>query len=155
MIELSELEQLVEMVQRSNIRDLTLRQGEARLVLRKQGPEEVKTQSTALVVQNREATSYYEEEGAISEAVFASTEPEEASTLPITAPMVGIFHHVKPMVGLGARVTEGQVIGVIEAMRLVNEVTAPSDGVISDLVIEDGQPVEYGQTLYILDPQAG
>lgn len=79
-------------------------------------------------------------------APLAEPAPEPARTL--LAPMVGIFHHAEPPPPFGAAVRVGQVIGYIESMKLMNEVLAEEAGQITDVLAEDGAPVEYGQPLY-------
>lgn len=151
-MDIAELERLLELVRNANIRELTLRQGEARITLRKAPPVETTT-GTALVAVYGEETDYLAEtaEGQdLSAAGNGAPVATPVASLQITAPLVGVFRHVKPIIGLGARVTEGQVVGVIEAMKLVNEVTAPFDGAVTDVLVEDGMPVEYGQALFIL-----
>ncbi|HLV80443.1 MAG TPA: biotin/lipoyl-containing protein [Chthonomonadaceae bacterium] len=145
-MDFAELERLLELIRDANIRELTLRQGESRLTLRKTPSRDLSAPPGALVPV---AVEMAEEADVLSieETVFL---PEGPSGVPIIAPLVGIFRHVKPMVGLGAQVTEGQVVGVIEAMRLINDVTAPATGTVLDVLVEDGLPVEYGQTLFLL-----
>lgn len=69
----------------------------------------------------------------------------------ITAPMVGIFHAADDLTEPGARVTSGQVVGAIESMKLLNDVVSPFTGVIREVLVEDGAPVEYGQPLYRIE----
>ena len=73
----------------------------------------------------------------------------------ITSPMVGTFYRAPspgaaPFIEVGDTVKKGQVIGIIEAMKLLNEVEADKDGVVQAFAAENGQPVEYGQPLVIL-----
>jgi biotin carboxyl carrier protein len=56
------------------------------------------------------------------------------------------------MVGLGAKVKEGQKIGTIQAVKLQTDLTSPTDGIVVDVFIEDGHPVEYGHTLFTIRP---
>ncbi|MHB0913054.1 MAG: acetyl-CoA carboxylase biotin carboxyl carrier protein [Armatimonadota bacterium] len=63
----------------------------------------------------------------------------------ITAPMVGIFHAVQEMAGSTIRL--GQVIGSIESMKLMNDVVSDHEGVVVEMLVDDGTPVEYGQHL--------
>lgn len=77
----------------------------------------------------------------------------EAGPLALTAPMVGLFHHARPPVRYGALLTPGQVVGNIESMKLMNEVTAEPGGRVLEVLIEDGSPVEYGQPLFRLSPE--
>lgn len=68
----------------------------------------------------------------------------------LTAPMVGIFHHTEPPLSFGADIKIGQVIGSIESMKLMNEVTAEEGGRLTDILVEDGAPVDYGRALFQL-----
>ena len=79
-------------------------------------------------------------------------EPEVVlpETYTLTASMVGIFHHTTPPLPYAALVTEGQVIGSIESMKLMNEVSAEYGGRIIETMTEDGAAVEYGQPLFRL-----
>lgn len=68
----------------------------------------------------------------------------------LLAPMVGIFHQAQPPLSFAAAVRVGQVIGYIESMKLMNEVLAEDAGKITDVLTENGAPVEYGQPLFRL-----
>lgn len=87
--------------------------------------------------------------------------PDEAATstgpFVVTAPAVGIFRRsaggkAEPPVSEGDTVTVGQVVGAVEAMRILNRVQTERSGVVDRLLVQDGQPVEYGQGLLILRP---
>ena len=74
----------------------------------------------------------------------------------LRSPQVGTFYlsaepHGEPFVREGSIVEPGQVIGLIEAMKLINEVEAEVGGVVRRVLVEDGQPVEYGQALFELE----
>jgi biotin carboxyl carrier protein len=145
-----ELERLVELVQRANISELTLRQDAARITIRKT-PQEAG--GGALIPYADEGGFYQNDTGedvAAAEPLHAA-EPEP---IIIFAPLVGHFRHIKPMVGMGARVAKGQVVGVIEAVKLINEITSPASGRITDVLVDDGQAVEYGQELFAVQPEA-
>ncbi len=78
----------------------------------------------------------------------ASAAPALASD--ILANRVGIYHSAKPPIESGMEVALGQIIGYIEAIKLMNEVRAASEGTVSELYVKDGMPVEYGQPLFKL-----
>lgn len=84
----------------------------------------------------------------------AAAEPKVEGT-PLTSPMVGTFYRApspgaKPFVEVGDTVKKGQTVCIIEAMKLLNEVEAETDGVVKEICVENGQPVEYGQNLLII-----
>lgn len=84
--------------------------------------------------------------------------PESESRLyTVSSPIVGTFYRAPapdaaPFVETGARVKKGQVLCVIEAMKLMNEIESEVDGVISRILVENGHPVEYGEPLFLIDP---
>jgi biotin carboxyl carrier protein len=80
-------------------------------------------------------------------AVDAAAAPEP---IRLWAPMVGVFYHAEPPLPFGAEIKPGQVVGCIESMKLMNDVRAEQAGSLTDILIEDGAPVEYGQTLFRL-----
>ena len=78
-------------------------------------------------------------------AQAAKPQPEEHL---ITAPMVGMFHMVEGVARVGASVSEGQVVGSIESMKLGNDIIARISGTVLEVLVEDGMPIEYGQPLF-------
>ena len=142
-MEISELERLAALVRRHNISELTLRQGEARVTLR----------APALEAEAFGDEEPYDDGEAVTDERSDAASSAAPGQVTVTAPLVGVFHHIKPVVGLATRVTAGQVMGVIEAMRLVNEVTSPANGVVTDVVIEEGAAVEFGQPLFVVETE--
>ena len=147
------MQALVDLVQRSGISELTIKQGDSRITLKKSVGSEVATYSTGDITESSTSDGSYEV------ATFRypqhSVQPEadvEREEVPVTSPLVGVFHHVKPIVGPGARVKAGQVVAVIEAMKLITEVTTPTDGAVVETFVEDGMAVEYGQPLMLVNP---
>ena len=75
----------------------------------------------------------------------------------IKSPMVGTYYRAPapgspPFIEVGKTVTPGDVLCIIEAMKLMNEIEAEQAGRISKILVEDGQPIEFGETLFLLDP---
>ena len=82
--------------------------------------------------------------------------PAASAGTPVKAPIVGTFYAASspdaaPYVGVGDRVQEGQVLCIIEAMKLMNEIEAESSGVIREILVSNAEPVEFGQTLFIIE----
>jgi acetyl-CoA carboxylase biotin carboxyl carrier protein len=83
--------------------------------------------------------------------------PPAAHLKEIRSPMVGTFYKApepgaEPYVKVGNRVTPGQTVCIIEAMKIMNEIEAEIAGVVREISVEDGQPVEFGQALFRVDP---
>jgi len=90
-------------------------------------------------------------------AVAAASAASEAHLLTIEAPMVGTFYRApspdaQPFVRDGDRVKKGQVVCIIEAMKLMNEIESKVAGRVVKVLVENAQPVEYGQPLFLVEP---
>jgi len=86
-----------------------------------------------------------------------AAEPPKAPALEVKSPMVGTFYKSpepgsKPYVAVGDRVSKGQIVCIIEAMKIMNEIESEYAGVVKEILAQDAQPVEYGQVLYKIDP---
>ena len=146
-MDLRKLKTLIDLVSESGVAELEITEGEdhVRIVNRP-------TVSAAPVVQAPAAVTV----AAVPAAAPAPAQDAAQAALPtITSPMVGTFYRAPspgaaPFIEVGDTVKKGQVIGIIEAMKLLNEVEADKDGVVQAFAAENGQPVEYGQPLVIL-----
>jgi acetyl-CoA carboxylase biotin carboxyl carrier protein len=81
--------------------------------------------------------------------------PAEPEGHTIKSPMVGTFYRssapgAKPFVDVGQAVKAGETVCIIEAMKLLNEIEADQDGIVKEILVENGEPVEYGQPLVVL-----
>lgn len=143
-MDFQELERLIDIVQHAAISELTIKQGDSRITIKR-----------ALYPPAPAISAQVEEEAdALSDIPLeedAISTPAKFTT--VTSPLVGTFAHVHPPVGVGTRVKKGQVIAQIEAMGLKNEVTAPVDGVVCEVLVEDMQPVEYAQELFVISSE--
>lgn len=144
---ISELEQLVTLVQSANIHELTLRQDGARVTIRKSPPVPPVYAEEA----DAETDGATEADNTSQVGSDAEDLPETDGMVPVTSPLVGTFRPAKKAVALGASVESGQVIGIIEAMKLPNDVTAPCAGKVVEVFVENGQFVEYGQELFAIE----
>ncbi len=86
-----------------------------------------------------------------------TAEEEDPNLKKITSPMVGTFYRApapdaKPYVEVGSRVEEETVMCIVEAMKLMNEIKAEMRGIVRRILVENGQPVEYGQPMFLIEP---
>src|SRR5918911_3074881 len=84
-------------------------------------------------------------------------EAPKPQLLEVKSPMVGTFYAApepgaRPYVSAGSRVNKGQILCIIEAMKIMNEIESEYAGVIREVLVQDAQPVEYGQVLFRIDP---
>ncbi|PPS45901.1 acetyl-CoA carboxylase biotin carboxyl carrier protein [Chroococcidiopsis sp. TS-821] len=87
----------------------------------------------------------------------APTSPKDQKLLEVISPMVGTFYRAPApgepaFVDVGDRVRSGQIVCIIEAMKLMNEIEAEVSGRVVEILVQNGEPVEYGQTLMLLSP---
>ena len=93
-------------------------------------------------------------------ASVAPAEAKEEDGFEVTAPMVGTYYAASspgaaPYVQVGDRVNEGDTLCIIEAMKMMNQIEADVAGVIKSIRLQNGEPVEYGQVLFVIDQRAG
>jgi acetyl-CoA carboxylase biotin carboxyl carrier protein len=93
---------------------------------------------------------------AVNEGEGAKAEPK-SKLLEVKSPMVGTFYKspepgAPAYVTTGARVLKGQILCIIEAMKIMNEIESEFSGVVREILVEDAHPIEYGQVLFRIDP---
>jgi acetyl-CoA carboxylase biotin carboxyl carrier protein len=150
-MDLRKLKTLIELVESSGISELEVTEGEEKVRI-------VKTQPAAAGTTYMMAPQSAPVVAAPAAAPLAPSvpSPAEPSGTPVKAPMVGTFYRsgspgAKVYVEVGSEVKEGDVLCIIEAMKLMNEIVAEKAGVVRQILVENGQPVEYGQVLFIVD----
>ncbi len=140
---------MAELMRANELTALALRDGEFSLKLeRRRDPVAPAPISVATHVQTTPS-------GPVTEV---EKPPEEG--VPIKSPMVGVFYAApdpgaEPFVSLGKRVKRGDVLCIVEAMKLMNEITAEQDGVINKISCTNGQTVEFGQELFRMKTEEG
>lgn len=165
-MKISEIKELIQLVNDSEITEMELQKEEFKLVLRK-GGQEAEVQGLPYQIPSGAYRSLetvpVHPIPAVSAPVFPpafapspETVPEAAKGQPVKAPMIGTFYRAPrpdapPFVRVGDRVEIGQTLCIIEAMKLMNEIEAEFSGIVVDILIGDAEPVEYGETLFIID----
>lgn len=150
-MDLRKLKKLIDLVQESGISELEVTEGEEKVRIAKH-----------LNVTAAPAITYAAPPAAAPVAAPAAPvapAADPADTLPdghvVKSPMVGTFYRAsapgaKPLVEVGESVADGQALCIIEAMKLMNEIESDAAGVVKAILVENGQPVEYGQPLFII-----
>jgi acetyl-CoA carboxylase biotin carboxyl carrier protein len=162
MFKLSEIKELIKLVDQTSVNEIEIENEGSRLCIRKHKPETIQVQAfpagpvatpvTGYTLQHNEAAHL-----PAGAANPASTEiPNMANSLhKIVSPMVGTFYQSSSpsspaFVNVGSQVKEKSVVCIIEAMKLMNEIEAEIKGEIVEVLVENGQLVEYGQPLYLV-----
>jgi acetyl-CoA carboxylase biotin carboxyl carrier protein len=95
--------------------------------------------------------------GEVAAAGAPRPEPPKPRFLEVKSPMVGTYYSApepgaKPYLAVGDRISKGQIVCIIEAMKIMNEIESEFDGVVKEILAQNAHPVEYGQVLLRIDP---
>ena len=160
-LDVDALQKIVEILEASDVTRLSWRRGTERLLIRR-GP--IPSPLGSVLSAGPAVTVLPSPEHAAPRAAAASTvataapapEAEKAGTL-VTSPFVGTFYRTPapdqpPFVDVGTVVRKGQVLCIVEAMKLMNEIEAETAGKITEVLAQNGNPVEFGQALFRIEP---
>ena len=146
-MDLRKLKTLIELVETSGIAELEIQEGEERVRI---------TRALAAVPPPaiHAAVHHAAPPGAVA-APPAPAAPAEPDGHVVKSPMVGTFYRAaspgsKAFVEVGDAVREGDTLCIVEAMKLMNEIEADASGTVKEILVENGQPVEFGQPLFVL-----
>jgi acetyl-CoA carboxylase biotin carboxyl carrier protein len=153
-MDLRKLKKLIDLVQESGIAELEITEGEEKVKIVKGGAVTV-AQPTMMMAAPMASPQARPAAAPAAAAPAAESEPAAPEGHVVKAPMVGTFYRspspdAKVFVEVGQAVKEGDTICIIEAMKLMNEIEADASGTVKAILVENGQPVEYGQPLFIL-----
>jgi acetyl-CoA carboxylase biotin carboxyl carrier protein len=156
-MDLRKLKTLIELVEQSGIAELEITEGEEKVRISRASPQQ--TQQVLMTTQTMPAMGQAMQAPAAG-AISAPAAPAPAAAPVVEghvvkSPMVGTFYRTSApgadaYVKIGDSVTEGQTLCIIEAMKLLNEIESDKAGVVKSILVENGQPVEYGQPLFII-----
>ena len=145
-MDIRKVKKLIEMLENSNLEEIEIQEGEesVRLVKSTNKTQAIAPQSIVLP-----------QETVTQEAVDLSVTDEETKedTNSINSPMVGTFYAsaspgAKPFISVGDIITEGDVVCIVEAMKMMNEIKSDFSGTVLSVNVENSEPVEYGQSLF-------
>ena len=146
-MDLRKLKTLIDLVSESNVSELEITEAEGKVRIVKSGGQ---------VLQQVVPTPAAAAQAPVAAPVAELPAPAEPSGHLVKSPMVGTFYRAsspgaKSFVEVGSVVKEGETICIIEAMKILNEIEADKSGTISRILGENGQAVEYGQSLFIIE----
>lgn len=147
MIDKKYIQDLAELLKENELTEISVKEGDKEIVIKKEVQVVAGGASVVAAATNAASSSGAE--------AFVCT-PIEKKGKPITSPMVGTFYRApspdaNPFVEVGASVSSGQVVCIIEAMKLMNEIESEVSGKVVEICVEDGQPVEFGQVLMYVE----
>jgi acetyl-CoA carboxylase biotin carboxyl carrier protein len=145
-MDIRKVKKLIELLEESNIAELEIREGEesVRISRASQTSSPVVTAAPIAVAPP------------VAAAPVEAAAPAEISGHKVTSPMVGTFYRAptpgaSPFVEIGQSVNVGDTLCIIEAMKLLNQIEADKAGTVKAILVDNGEPVEYGQALVIID----
>ena len=146
-MDIRKVKKLIEMLENSNLEEIEIQEGEesVRLVKSHGNLQNIAPQSIVIPRENKEI---------ITEETQSNEETKEDSNS-INSPMVGTFYAsaspgAKPFVSVGDIIAEGDVVCIVEAMKMMNEIKSEFSGKVLSINVENAEPVEYGQSLFKL-----
>ena len=150
-MDIRKVKKLIELLEESNVAEIEIHEGEESV--------RISRMSTTLPAQ-----AVVQAAPAVAAAPVAAAAPQEAAAAEpvtpdghaVTSPMVGTFYEAaspgaKPFVQVGQQVNVGDTLCIVEAMKMLNQIEADKAGTVTAKLIDNGQPVEFGQTLYVID----
>jgi acetyl-CoA carboxylase biotin carboxyl carrier protein len=154
-MDLRKLKKLIDLVQESGIGEIEITEGEEKVRICRQAPGVAPMMMAAPGMQPMQYAAGPGMPGA-APAAPAPAAPPEPKGHQLKSPMVGTFYRAPspgapPFIEVGQQVTKGQTLCIIEAMKLLNEIESDATGTVKAVLVENGQPVEYGQPLFLIE----
>ncbi|HNQ49171.1 MAG TPA: acetyl-CoA carboxylase biotin carboxyl carrier protein [Hydrogenophilus thermoluteolus] len=161
-MDLRKLKKLIELVEASGIAEIEITEGEEKVRIAKQPPVTLPSVTApypaGATVHATPVPTAPQATPAVSAPTNETAAPADSGLPPghvVKSPMVGTFYRAPsptapPFVEVGSHVTVGDRLCIIEAMKLMNEIEADVAGVVKAILVENGQPVEYGQPLFVI-----
>jgi acetyl-CoA carboxylase biotin carboxyl carrier protein len=155
-MDLRKLKKLIDLVQESGIGEIEITEGEEKVRISRHGPAGAPIMMAAPALQPMAMPAQAAPAAGAAGPAAAAAPPAEPQGHVVKSPMVGTFYRAPSpgapaFVELGQSVTKGQTLCIIEAMKLLNEIEADASGTIKAILVENGQPVEYGQGLFVIE----
>jgi len=151
-MDLRKLKTLIDLVAESDIAELEVTEGESKVRIVKTAAQPAQQ---PFLIQQQAAPQYTQTIPVQPDAAAAPAAPAQPEGHVVKSPMVGTFYSASapgnpPYVEIGASVKQGETLCIIEAMKLLNEIEADVSGVIKQILVENGHPVEFGQPLFVI-----
>lgn len=151
-MEFEQMLRLVEMISTSGLTEFDYEEGNLKIHLGKKMPKMPQIGKNSGMLNNGELSEDVSASGRNVSEMETETSEKAPDGTAVTSPIVGVFYAAlgpekEPFVRVGDRVEAGQVIGIVEAMKLMNEIQSDVSGVVTKICVQDGEGVEYGQPL--------
>ena len=140
---IKKIEEVIRLMEKHDLTEITIEEEGAKIHLQKGAGGHIENMSSPVLTPQKEMP--------------APPKEEAKNTVEIKAPMVGTFYRspspdARSFVDVGKAINKGEVLCIIEAMKLMNEIKSEVKGKVVDVLVENGEPIEFGQVLFLVEP---
>ena len=151
-MDIRKVKQLMELLEESGMSEIEIKEGEESVKISRYGNSPAPAQHPI--------QSFVQQQAPVSSAPTSQTaspneQPQETGQS-VTSPMVGTFYSApsptaKPFVSIGQKINQGDTVGIIEAMKIMNQIESDQSGTVVEILVKDGEAVEFGQSLIVVE----
>ena len=151
-MDIRKVKKLMELLEESGMSEIEIKEGEESVKISRYGNSPAPAQHPI--------QSFVQQQAPVSSAPTSQTaspneQPQETGQS-VTSPMVGTFYSApsptaKPFVSIGQKINQGDTVGIIEAMKIMNQIESDQSGTVIEILVKDGEAVEFGQSLIVIE----
>lgn len=151
-MDIRKVKKLMELLEESGMSEIEIKEGEESVKISRYGNSPAPAQHPI--------QSFVQQQAPVSSAPTSQTaspneQPQETGQS-VTSPMVGTFYSApsptaKPFVSIGKKINQGDTVGIIEAMKIMNQIESDQSGTVIEILVKDGEAVEFGQSLIVVE----
>lgn len=151
-MDIRKVKKLMELLEESGMSEIEIKEGEESVKISRYGNSPAPAQHPI--------QSFVQQQAPVSSAPASQTaspneQPQETGQS-VTSPMVGTFYSApsptaKPFVSIGQKINQGDTVGIIEAMKIMNQIESDQSGTVVEILVKDGEAVEFGQSLIVVE----
>ncbi|MDB2670606.1 acetyl-CoA carboxylase biotin carboxyl carrier protein [Candidatus Pseudothioglobus singularis] len=151
-MDIRKVKKLMELLEESGMSEIEIKEGEESVKISRYGNSPAPAQHPV--------QSFVQQQAPVSSAPTSQTasqneQPQETGQS-VTSPMVGTFYSApsptaKPFVSIGQKINQGDTVGIIEAMKIMNQIESDQSGTVVEILVKDGEAVEFGQSLIVVE----
>ncbi|MDG1955952.1 MAG: acetyl-CoA carboxylase biotin carboxyl carrier protein [Candidatus Thioglobus sp.] len=151
-MDIRKVKKLMELLEESGMSEIEIKEGEESVKISRYGNSPAPAQHPI--------QSFVQQQAPVSSAPTSQTaspneQPQETGQS-VTSPMVGTFYSApsptaKPFVSIGQKINQGDTVGIIEAMKIMNQIESDQSGTVVEILVKDGEAVEFGQSLIVVE----
>ena len=151
-MDIRKVKKLMELLEESGMSEIEIKEGEESVKISRYGNSPAPAQHPI--------QSFVQQQAPVSSAPTSQTaspnEQPQETVQSVTSPMVGTFYSApsptaKPFVSIGQKINQGDTVGIIEAMKIMNQIESDQSGTVVEILVKDGEAVEFGQSLIVVE----